>query len=38
MSFNTNQIVTHGDINEVLDYYNLGDKDILKELIDLCKD
>lgn len=38
MAFNTNEIITHGDINEVLDYYHLGDKDILERLKDVCKD
>lgn len=38
MSFDTNQIVTHGDISEVLDYYNLGDKAILKEIKNIWKD
>lgn len=38
MSFETNTIVTHGNIASVLDYYKLGDKDILEALSSLCKD
>lgn len=38
MSFNTNQIVTHGDIKEVLEYYNLGEKDILERIRQIWKD
>lgn len=38
MSFDTNQIVTHGDIKEVLEYYHLGDKDILERINDIWKD
>jgi 1-deoxy-D-xylulose-5-phosphate synthase len=38
MSFETNTIVTHGNITDVLDYYKLGDKDILEALNSLCKD
>jgi 1-deoxy-D-xylulose-5-phosphate synthase len=38
MSFDTNQIVTHGDIMEVLDYYHLGDKDILERIKEIWKD
>ena len=38
MSFDANEIVTHGDILEVLDYYNLGDKDILENIKSICKD
>ena len=38
MAFDVDEIVTHGDILEVLDHYNLGDKDILNNLLNLCKD
>ena len=38
MSFDTNEIVTHGDIKEVLEYYHLGDKDILERIKDIWKD
>ena len=38
MCFNTNEIVTHGDIKEVLEYYNLGDKDILERIKEIWKD
>ena len=38
MYFDPNEIVTHGDISEVLDHYNLGDKDILNGVKELCKD
>ena len=38
MSFDTNQIVTHGEIDEVLDYYNLGDKAILREIKKIWND
>ena len=38
MSFDTNQIVRHGDIKEVLDYYNLGDKDILERIREIWID
>ena len=38
MSFDTNEIVTHGDIKEVLEYYHLGDKDILERIKEIWKD
>ena len=38
MAFNTNQIITHGDIIEVLDYYHMGDKDILEKIKSIWKD
>lgn len=38
MTFNTNQIITHGDISMVLDYYNMGDKDILERINQIWKD
>lgn len=38
MAFDTNQIVTHGDIIDVLDYYHLGDKDILERIKEIWKD
>ena len=38
MSFDTDEIITHGDIKEVLELYHLGDNDILEELKKLCKD
>ena len=38
MCFKTNEIVTHGDISEVLEYYKLGDKDILERIKEIWKD
>ena len=38
MCFSTNEIVTHGDIKEVLEYYKLGDKDILERIKEIWKD
>ena len=38
MLFDTNQIVTHGDIKEVLEYYHLGDEDILERIKKIWKD
>ena len=38
MSFDTNEIVTHGDISEVLEYYHLGDEDILERIKEIWKD
>ena len=38
MAFDVNQIVTHGDISDVLDYYHLGDKDILAKIKSIWKD
>jgi hypothetical protein len=38
MAFNNNQIITHGDISEVLDYYNMGDLDILDKIKNIWKD
>ena len=38
MCFDTNEIVTHGGITEVLEYYKLGDKDILERIKEIWKD
>lgn len=38
MSFNTDLIITHGDINEVLEHYHMGDKDILDRVNEIWKD
>ena len=38
MCFKTDEIVTHGDIKEVLEYYQLGDKDILERIKEIWKD
>ena len=38
MSFNQDEVVRHGEITEVLERHNLGDKDILERLVSLCKD
>ena len=38
MSFDTNEIVTHGDISEVLEHYHLGDEDILERIKEIWKD
>ena len=38
ISFDTNQIVTHGDIQDVLEYYHLGDNDILDKIKKIWKD
>ena len=38
LCFKTDEIVTHGDIKEVLDYYHLGDKDILEAIKNIWKD
>jgi 1-deoxy-D-xylulose-5-phosphate synthase len=38
MAFNNNQIITHGDISEVLDYYNMGDLHILDKIKNIWKD
>ena len=38
MSFDTDQIVRHGNISEVLDYYGLGDKKLEEALVKLCQD
>ena len=38
MCFSTEDIVTHGDIKEVLECYKLGDKDILERIKAIWKD
>ena len=38
MSFNQDEVVRHGEITEVLERHNLGDKDILERVVSLCKD
>ena len=36
MNFDENKVVTHGNIEEVLKRYNLGEKDIISEYEKLC--
>ena len=38
MCFKTDEIVTHGDIKDVLEHYHLGDKDILEAIKNIWKD
>ena len=38
MAFDTNQIITHGDIFDVLDYYDMGDSSILERMRKIWKD
>ena len=38
MSLDKDDIVRHGDIEDVLKRYNLGDQDILDKLVEICKD
>ena len=38
MSFDKDEIVRHGEINDVLIRHNLGDDDILKKIKEVCKD
>ena len=38
MAFDNDQIITHGDISDVLDYYHMGDKDILDKVFEIWKD
>ena len=38
MAFDNDEIITHGDIQDVLDYYNMGDEDILQKVLQIWKD